>query len=76
MFVHFFNIITYTVLATVQRVLGLMKDKQPKESLDYYRYSFFYLILILTANLFQLYVDCFALYLILSFTKERRNGIE
>ena len=32
--------------------------------------------MILITNMFQLYVDCFALYLIMSFTKEKRNSME
>ena len=39
-------------------------------------YEFFHDIFVLITNTFQLYLDAFVLYLILSFTKEKENRLE
>ena len=80
MFIHFFNIITYTALASTTRALNVIRRTcdpvLPSQEIDYYRYGNYEAIMILITNMFQLYVDCFALYLIMSFTKEKRNSME
>ena len=80
MFIHFFNIITYTALATADRVVGVIREKYKldggEQEVKNYQYGNIEALIILTMNLFQLYLDSFVLYLILSFTKERANRME
>ena len=90
MFIHFFNIITYTMLATADKALHFIKARydlegnpdmcylggNPDEVLKHYKYGDSEAVIILTMNLFQLYMDSFVLFLILNFTKERANRME
>ena len=81
MFIHFFNIITYTALATASNITGHLRSKfdahgSHEDQLMYYEVGNYDNLIRLIMNLFQVYLDSFVLYLIMSFTKERCNRME
>lgn len=81
MFIHFFNIITYTALATASNITGQVRSRfdvhgTHEEQLMFYQVGNYDNLIRLIMNLFQVYLDSFVLYLIMSFTKERFNRME
>ena len=79
--VHFFNLITYTILGTLSKILSVIRAQYDEngdhdEAKKYLQISYYFFIVDLITNTFQLYLDGFVLYLILAFTKEKENRME
>ena len=79
--IHFFNLITYTILGTTSRILSLLRFQSyehgdPDDIMKHLKFAYYYLIFNLITNAFALYQDIFVLYLILIFTKEKENRME
>ena len=79
--IHFFNIITFTVFATIFIIIVTMQiNCDPSSSLEqqlkYYQYGFVNHTIQLALNTFQLYLDSFILYIIISFTRDQGRSDE
>ena len=81
LYIHVFNIITFTSLVTAKWTASYVKtfyDKHgsQEDKLHYFESRNVEAYLILIKNLFKVYLDGFVLYIILAFTKERANRTE
>ena len=79
--IHFFNLITYTILGTLSEILMLVRAQYDEngdhdEAIKNLQIGYYFFIVDLITNTFQLYLDAFVLYLILAFTKEKENRME